>query len=322
MSRPEIRAFHGRGQALVMFALALTALIGLTGLVIDGSSTYVQRRAMQNAADLAAMAAGYAYVNGTSMTTAADNVAAANGYTNGAGQTSVAVSTNALNGNTAEQITVKVTAPHQNWFSGIFGMASWNVSATATVLAGIPNQIAGGALPLLFNQDLFTTSGINPYQTLTYNEPPSGSQSVPYDTELANYFEFNWTVFCQANGNTCNANSNVVNGLLNGSLPVTQTTINFGTNIDPLNAGSHTSLFSPLAALVPGCYPVAIISGTNTANLQGFGTFCLTSSVGGSTKQIAGYFLNEVLGQGQGLTIAPGAGTPKFFGAYAVYLAN
>jgi Flp pilus assembly protein TadG len=322
MSRSDIRASHGRGQALVLFALALTALVGLTGLVIDGSSTYVQRRGMQNAADLAAMAAGYAYLNGTSMTTAADNVAAANGYTNGTHQTSVAVSSNALNGNTAEQITVSVTAPHQNWFSGIFGMSSWNVGATATVLAGIPNQSAGGALPLIFNQDLFSTSGIDPFSTLTYNEPPTGSQSVPYDTQQASYFEFNWTVFCQANGNNCNANSDVVDGLLTGSLPVTQTIINFDTNIDPLNAGSHTKLFSPLAALVPGCYPVAIVSGTTTANLQGFGTFCLTSSVGGSTKQIAGSFLNQVLGQGQGLTIAPGGGTPHFFGVYAVYLTN
>ena len=45
-----------RGQILVLFTLALVAMIAMVGLVIDGGAAYAQRRAQQNAADLAALA--------------------------------------------------------------------------------------------------------------------------------------------------------------------------------------------------------------------------------------------------------------------------
>ena len=342
MLQPASRQSRARGQALVLFVLTLTAMIGLTGLVIDGSSTYVQRRGMQNAADLAAMAAGYACINNLAgnltvmplppcttgpndLTLAADAVAAANGYPTSI-NTMVIVTATPTNGNTAAQITVSITAPHQNWFSGIFGMASWNVGTTAAVLAGIPNEVAGGALPLLFNADQCsvragsgsacgTGTKDNP---ATFNEPPSGPQTIPLDNLTSGYFEFNWTVFCQANGNPCNANTNLVNGLITGTSPTSQVTITLGDLIGPLNAGSHTQLFSALAPFVGGCYPVAMVA--NNGALQGFATFCLTSSVGGSTKQISGYFPSGWTGQN--LMIAPNGGTPAFYGTYAINLVN
>src|SRR4051794_27432332 len=45
------------GQVLVVFALALVALLGFAGLALDGGSTFAQRRVQQTAADLAALAA-------------------------------------------------------------------------------------------------------------------------------------------------------------------------------------------------------------------------------------------------------------------------
>jgi len=51
-----------RGQALVIVALALIGLIGITGLAIDGSMVLADRRRAQNAADNAAMAAALAYI--------------------------------------------------------------------------------------------------------------------------------------------------------------------------------------------------------------------------------------------------------------------
>jgi len=49
-------AAHERGQSIIVIALSLTAVLGLVGLVIDGSHTYIQRRRQQNAADAAAYA--------------------------------------------------------------------------------------------------------------------------------------------------------------------------------------------------------------------------------------------------------------------------
>ena len=68
---PSDRRVSERGQMLVIFALAMVALIGMVGLIIDGGDTALQRRDQQNVADAAAMAAGYAYVNGLDETAAA-----------------------------------------------------------------------------------------------------------------------------------------------------------------------------------------------------------------------------------------------------------
>ena len=52
--------FIGRGrwhgQTIVVFALALTALIAMVGLVIDGGNAFAQQRRTQNGADAAAEA--------------------------------------------------------------------------------------------------------------------------------------------------------------------------------------------------------------------------------------------------------------------------
>jgi len=50
-----------RGQALILIALAAIGLFGLTGLAIDGSAKFSDRRHAQNAADAAALAAALAY---------------------------------------------------------------------------------------------------------------------------------------------------------------------------------------------------------------------------------------------------------------------
>ncbi len=55
----EDRAMHRRdesGQALVVVALFLVGLLAVLGLVLDGGNLYLQRRALQNAADAGALA--------------------------------------------------------------------------------------------------------------------------------------------------------------------------------------------------------------------------------------------------------------------------
>ena len=49
-----------QGQAIVLIALALVALLGFTALAVDGSMVFADRRAVQNAADAAALAGGAA----------------------------------------------------------------------------------------------------------------------------------------------------------------------------------------------------------------------------------------------------------------------
>ncbi len=299
-----------RGQVLVLFTIAAVAIIAMVGLVIDGGWTFVQRRDEQNVADAAAMAGGYAYINSNydaaTAIAAAKNNAAANGYQDGVNGVQVDVTVSGAN------IVVSVTKPHQNFFAGIVGFSRWDVSTTATVEAGIPNA-AEGAMPIIFNQDAPDAHGYGPDKNFSFNEPPSGPQSIPLDAST-----FNWTVFCTANGNSCNANTNQVRALINGHNSNPQT-VDIGMDIDPLNAGSHTALFSDLAAFVGQDFPVAIVD--DNGNFRGLALFHLTGSVGGSTKQVSGYFVGPI--KGHGFKIVPGvAAGSNVYGAYALELVN
>jgi Flp pilus assembly protein TadG len=57
------RHFTERGQALILIAFAAIALFGITGLAIDGSNKYSDRRHAQNAADTAVLAGALARAN-------------------------------------------------------------------------------------------------------------------------------------------------------------------------------------------------------------------------------------------------------------------
>jgi hypothetical protein len=302
-----------RGQVLAIFALALVAIVAMTGLVIDGGSTFVQRRDMQNVADAAAMAGAYDYVNNTSdsaATAAAKANAAANGFTEGVDGVVIDVAITHLTGGTT--VEVSIGKPHENHFAGVVGLSSWDVSTTATSITGAPNT-AYGAAPLIFNDDAFGANNTPNQVNTWYNEPGSGHQDVPQGAS-----QFNWTVYCTANGNPCNANTNDVRELItgtndNGSPPI----IVGETDIGPLNSGAHTALFSDMAAYVGSAFPVAIVDDSGV--FQGVAMFYLTGSVGGSTKAISGYFLDSYAGTQLRINpnSAPGSSS---FGTYAVYL--
>jgi Flp pilus assembly protein TadG len=292
----------------VIFALALIAIVAMTGLVLDGGSTFVQRRDQQNVADAAALAAAYAYATTGSTaasTAAAQTIATDNGFANGALDTTIAVANAA--GNPGWTFTVNVTRPHTNNFSGLLGMPSWNVTTTATTLSGRPNA-AIGAMPIIFNQSAFDVNGAGNGAEQAYDEPPVGSSDIPLGPSA-----FNWTEYC----NNCNADSSTVDGLIVDHLSDT-TVVTLDDKISPLNAGSHTTLFDSLAEWVGGDFPVPIVD--DNGIMVGFAMFHLTGAVGGSTKQIRGYFVSPF--NGGTLTIVNGVGAGGDFGSYDAQLIN
>lgn len=298
---PRERRESERGQLLVLFSLALVAFIAMVGLILDGGDTALQRRDQQNVADAAAMAAGYALANSQDETAAAQTVAAANGYTNGVNGTSVNVTV----GTTT--ITVDITRPHRNYFSGLVGFTTWDVSTTATVQAGIPNG-AFGVMPIIFNLDAFTAYQ-NPDRPGDFSEPPPGTEDVPTGTN-----EFNWTVFCTAEGGACNANSDTVEDLIDTE--GTSTVIYSDNTIAPLNAGTHANLYDSLVAAVGESYPVAIVD--DDGNFLGWATFHITGSIGGDDKTISGYFSTDYTSSA--MTIAQGHDAATPFGSWVVQL--
>ncbi|MEO8469077.1 MAG: hypothetical protein ABI573_05370, partial [Chloroflexota bacterium] len=128
---------------------------------------------------------------------------------------------------------------------------------------------------------------------------------------------FNWTIFCTANGNSCNGNSNGIKDIINNN--GTGTTIYLDDLIGPLNAGAHTTLFSALSSAVGQSFAVAIVN--DAGAVQGWAIFHLTGSVGGSSKQISGWFEDGV--NAATMVVAPGhSAALGTIGAYTVKLSN
>lgn len=80
MSRVKLHS--EQGQAIVLIALAIVALVGFTALAIDGGNAYSDRRHAQNAADTAVLSAALAKIHGEDWQTAGLKLASSNDYSN------------------------------------------------------------------------------------------------------------------------------------------------------------------------------------------------------------------------------------------------
>ncbi len=306
-----------RGQILILFVLAIFVIVGMLGLVLDGGAAYAQRRQEQGVADLASVAGATAYLNtqgGTAAKTAAADVAArviatANGYTEGLDNAAVDV---VVAGNPFGAIVrVNLTDAHRNNFASLAGMPTWDVSVTAAAEASERPNGAIGAMPLLFNAEAFpgaicdeTAGACTPE---VYQLPGTGNEDVPQDAT-----QFNWTIFCTANGNSCNANSNGVRDIIDGG--GTSTTIYLNDDIGPLNSGAHTTLFNALGSHTDDTFPVPIVN--DAGEMVGFAYFKLLSVEGASQKVIRGYFVSPV--NATKLVVSPTGGSAQL--ATGVYV--
>jgi len=312
-----------KGQVMVLFILGIFAIIGMVGLVLDGGSVFAQRRDQQTAADLAAMAGATAYLNGTGTVdqrkayaeSVAVAVANANSYVEGTAGVDIAF--NLTEGPFFNEATVNLKKPHHNNFAAILGMPSWDVGVTATARSTFQANGARGAMPLLFNAEAFPAAVCNeaagPCTPQVYQLPGQGNQDVPQDAT-----QFNWTIFCTASGNPCNANSSDVDALINGH--GASTVIYLDDDIGPLNAGNHNTLFDELFDNAIGdLFPVPVVD--DEGLMVGWGYFRLLSAEGTNDKVITGYFVSPV--NGEELVVDGGHKSGSLFtGAYSVRLTN
>ncbi|HLZ70736.1 MAG TPA: Tad domain-containing protein [Dehalococcoidia bacterium] len=124
-----------RGQSLVLWALALVAIVGMAGLTLDGSNTVENRRKLQNAADAAAFAGAYDLpVSNTQATTDSVQWLTKNNF----GSASDSVVTNAVSSTNFTNDTITVSLKRNVPFSlaRVLGITSANVTATAKVVIG------------------------------------------------------------------------------------------------------------------------------------------------------------------------------------------
>ncbi len=310
---------QGEGQILVIFALGLVAMLAMVGLVLDGGSTFAQRRGQQNAADLAAIAGANQFLltgDKTAATTVARSVAAQNGYVQDP-SSGKSVSVTFTSNDT--RVTVGVSSPHNNNFSGVVGMPSWQVSTTATVETGIPDT-ADGAGPFIFNKDVFTDPGGQPLAK--YSTPSSpftfgdGNGDVPSDPN-----DIAWTCY----GTCGNVDSATVRGMIDGTSPISVTldpTKDFTTYIGQHNNGNHATLFGEIKSSLIGQERAVPIVDDNGL-FQGWAQFHVTDADQGA-KTLSGYFVSP-FNQSDSLHVIGCSGTcpkPRYFGVYVLKLVN
>jgi Flp pilus assembly protein TadG len=286
------------GQVIVLFALGAVAIIAMVGLVLDGGGAFAQRRNEQNAADVAAMAGANAYLNTpgtpavrtTAARAAARAAATRNGYTDGVGRASVSVDVALLS--KGGEVTVRITAPHDNAFARIppIGQDTWDISVAASAEAGIVDT-ANAAGPWTMSIEAFNADGSPKFDQ---NNPQSfGEAGGDYPSGP---LDMAWTDY---NG-SANVDSNEVRDIVDGT-NVINATFDFDQYLGQHNQGVHNTVYTKVNSDLAGVdVPIPIVgpgsptcsSPTTQTNgcFKGWAIFHVVSAQGGSDKTITGYF--------------------------------
>ena len=138
----QLRRDH-EGTIAVMTALSLTALVGFTGLGIEATQWYNEKRSIQAASDDAALSAAVAYSQGATSTynTEGKSVAGSDGFVDGTGNVSVTVNRPPASGpyaSNASAIQVIIVAPATPVLSRMF-IGDFNISASAVAIPYSPS---------------------------------------------------------------------------------------------------------------------------------------------------------------------------------------
>jgi hypothetical protein len=318
------------GQSLVLFAICLTALVAVAGLVVDIGGSWSQSRGQQKIADVAALAAATRETNGgtrAQIIQAAIDSAAANGYL----ASEVAVNIPPLNGKYAPGgsesgplstndcstplkypcwIEVVVNREHSNSFSRVVGLNTFGVTARGVAVGGVANAVKNGIAPLMFNYKSVTAYGGT---ETVYCDPQPGkcdpNSSWPIDDALPQYA---YTTFCESPID-CNVNSaDAVTIVEDGNF---QISVNLSMYLGPHNGGQKTDVCKALLDQYPsgGDMPVAI--NDDNGNLIAFWMWHLdvanSDCNGTEGEQLSGWFVSDITST-LPLTITAGGGVSTF----------
>jgi Flp pilus assembly protein TadG len=176
---PSFSTDRERGQAVVIIAIFMLALLGVAALVIDYGNVALQRRALQNSVDASALAGASSLAGGwTSGQQAAQSVYLLNGSSSD--QVTYQQSTDFTSG---DSVTVSSTRSVPTFFAAVLGINSAKVSATATATIQSFTQVnAGvGVMPWGVLQGSYTPGQNYPIYTKDTANANNGAISLPYE---------------------------------------------------------------------------------------------------------------------------------------------
>ncbi|MDB5474579.1 MAG: hypothetical protein JWP49_90 [Phenylobacterium sp.] len=153
------------GVSAVMVGLSLATVLGFVGLGVDVGSSYLDRRAAQDAADSGAFSAAAAVMGGaTDVTAQVRAVAAAYGLRDGVGGVQVSVNTPPSRGSqagNANAVEVIIARPAKRFFSIPFTTAGGVVRARAVARYGAVGNACVVALNLTASASALETGSAN-----------------------------------------------------------------------------------------------------------------------------------------------------------------
>jgi hypothetical protein len=222
---------------------------------------------------------------------------------------------------------VIITKSHSNYFAGIIGQGSWDVSARAVAVGGIANEVVNGIAPIMFNEEAVNPDPDDTWDPFALHNycNPQDNKCTPNSDFPTDETQFNWTTYCIVDGN-CNVNTDdAVNIIEDEGF---QTTVDYEMDLGAHNQGQHTQVchalmdMYPVAAYPNGVdFPVSINS--DDGQLVGFWTWHFdnvnTVCEGVDGMQLSGYFVEDLEAFANGLSIVIGGATP-LIGQYTVNL--
>ncbi|HLY14071.1 MAG TPA: pilus assembly protein TadG-related protein [Candidatus Limnocylindrales bacterium] len=161
----------GEGQVVVLFALALLVILGVTALVFDVGQNFVDRRKEQDVADAAALAAAR-YIQACPAPQSAANCPAA---VNAA--VALASSQGYVDGQASVHVTVKIPPGPETEFAGIPGTVEVNINSTrGSFFSGVFGMTSQGtgALAVAQNSSGYTL----PYSLLALDPTSCGTNKI------------------------------------------------------------------------------------------------------------------------------------------------
>jgi Flp pilus assembly protein TadG len=149
-----------RGQALILIAFGVIAIVSLVGMAIDGAHAFSDRRQAQNAVDAAALAAAIARVRSQNYRDAAIYQIKNNGYLNASSQVEVfqppteGTYSCAIRPDCDNFIQVKLKSTITTWFASIVGINTITNEVSATAQADKSSRVPfyGGAAIVALNK--------------------------------------------------------------------------------------------------------------------------------------------------------------------------
>ena len=185
-----------RGAVAVVVAIWMVVLIGFTAVAVDLAGAYSEKQQLQNGADAAALAIANSCLNGTCVDSA-DTYAKANKLDG--------VATGTVVGGMTSPVTVKASYTRENWFGGILGFPTTDISATAHAEWG---AISGGSTwPITFSWCQFeSVTGVSEYggsalsttEKILFFKDDNGCSSNAAHGYIAGGFNFLDSVDCVA----------------------------------------------------------------------------------------------------------------------------